>query len=176
MAPYCPQSFVGRVPEGGEYLLYKDAWRDGFPFVQARPDDPVVLHPMHEVIVLGPGEGRAYEWGAMRGVFKADGEETGDAYCVSEWSVEPGGDGPGPHSHPEHVEVFLVTEGTMSFLVGDEWIDAPAGTFLRIPAGVTHDFRTAPTRRHRVQRLRPGPQLRGLVRLVGALTSSRCAP
>jgi (S)-ureidoglycine aminohydrolase len=29
MAPYCPQSFVAG-PEGGEYLLYKDAWRDGF--------------------------------------------------------------------------------------------------------------------------------------------------
>ena len=95
---------------------------------------------MHEVIVLGPGEGRAYEWGAMRGVFKADGEETGDAYSVSEWSVLPGGDGPGPHSHPENVELFVVTEGTMSFLAGNEWIDAPAGTFLRIPAGVTHDF------------------------------------
>jgi mannose-6-phosphate isomerase-like protein (cupin superfamily) len=94
----------------------------------------------HDVIVLGPGEGRAYEWGAMRGVFKADGEETGDAYSVSEWSVLPGGDGPGPHSHPENVELFVVTEGTMSFLAGDEWIDAPAGTFLRIPAGVTHDF------------------------------------
>jgi (S)-ureidoglycine aminohydrolase len=29
MAPYCPQSFRAG-PEGGEYLLYKDAWRDGF--------------------------------------------------------------------------------------------------------------------------------------------------
>jgi (S)-ureidoglycine aminohydrolase len=29
MAPYCPQSFMAG-PEGGEYLLYKDAWRDGF--------------------------------------------------------------------------------------------------------------------------------------------------
>jgi (S)-ureidoglycine aminohydrolase len=29
MAPYCPQSFVAGS-EGGEYLLYKDAWRDGF--------------------------------------------------------------------------------------------------------------------------------------------------
>jgi (S)-ureidoglycine aminohydrolase len=29
MAPYCPQSFVAG-DEGGEYLLYKDAWRDGF--------------------------------------------------------------------------------------------------------------------------------------------------
>jgi hypothetical protein len=29
MAPYCPQSFAAG-PDGGEYLLYKDAWRDGF--------------------------------------------------------------------------------------------------------------------------------------------------
>jgi (S)-ureidoglycine aminohydrolase len=29
MAPYCPQSFVAG-PEGAEYLLYKDVWRDGF--------------------------------------------------------------------------------------------------------------------------------------------------
>ena len=29
----------------------------------------------------------------------------------------------------------------MSFLVGDDWIDAPAGTFIRVPAGMTHDFR-----------------------------------
>jgi quercetin dioxygenase-like cupin family protein len=106
-----------------------------------------------DVIVLGPGEGRAYAIGPMRGVFKADGAETGDAYCVSEWSVEPGCEGPGAHSHPENVELFLVTEGTMSFLVGDAWLDAPAGTFLRIPAGVTHDFanRTdAPARAYNV--------------------------
>jgi mannose-6-phosphate isomerase-like protein (cupin superfamily) len=96
---------------------------------------------MHdEVIVLGPGEGRAYAIGPMRGVFKADGVETGDRYCVSEWSVEPGSEGPGAHSHEAQEELFLVTRGTMSFLVGSEWRDAPAGTFLRIPAGVTHDF------------------------------------
>jgi mannose-6-phosphate isomerase-like protein (cupin superfamily) len=28
----------------------------------------------------------------------------------------------------------------MSFLVGAEWIEAPRGSFLRIPAGTTHDF------------------------------------
>jgi mannose-6-phosphate isomerase-like protein (cupin superfamily) len=93
-----------------------------------------------EPLILGPGEGRAYELGSMRGVFKADGDETGDRYCVSEWSVEPREKGPGPHHHDENEELFLVTEGTMSFLVGKEWIDAPRGTFLRVPAGVTHDF------------------------------------
>jgi mannose-6-phosphate isomerase-like protein (cupin superfamily) len=93
-----------------------------------------------EPIILEPGAGRAYEIGPMRGVFKADGPETDDRYCVSEWSLEPGGPGPGAHHHEHNVELFLVTEGTMTFLVGEAWIDAPRGTFLRVPAGVTHDF------------------------------------
>jgi mannose-6-phosphate isomerase-like protein (cupin superfamily) len=91
-------------------------------------------------IILPPGGGRAYELGPMRGVFKADGAETEDRYSVSEWSVKPGRPGPGPHHHDDNDEVFLVTAGTMSFLVGDDWVEAPAGTFLRIPAGMTHDF------------------------------------
>lgn len=91
-------------------------------------------------IILAPGAGRAYEIGPMRGVFKADGPESGDRYCVSEWSVEPGCGGPGAHLHEDNEELFLVTEGTMAFLVGEEWIDAPRGTFLRIPAGMLHDF------------------------------------
>jgi mannose-6-phosphate isomerase-like protein (cupin superfamily) len=33
-----------------------------------------------------------------------------------------------------------VIEGTLTFLVGDQHVDATAGTFLRVPAGVTHDF------------------------------------
>ena len=93
-----------------------------------------------EAIILAPGAGRAYEWGPLRGVFKADGAETGDRYCVSEWSLPPGAPGPGAHSHEANEELFLVTDGTMTFLVGEDWVTAPRGTFLRIPAGVTHDF------------------------------------
>jgi mannose-6-phosphate isomerase-like protein (cupin superfamily) len=91
---------------------------------------------MSEPIILPPGGGRAYAIGAMRGVFKADEA----AYCASEWTVEPGGAGPGPHHHEIEDEVFLVTAGTMRFRLGDDWVEAPAGTFLQIPAGVTHDF------------------------------------
>jgi mannose-6-phosphate isomerase-like protein (cupin superfamily) len=93
-----------------------------------------------QTIVLAPGAGRAYDLGAMRGVFKADGPETGDRYCVSEWTVQAGCHGPGPHHHDANEELFLVTEGTMTFLVGSEHVDAPRGTFVRVPAGVTHDF------------------------------------
>lgn len=77
------------------------------------------------VIFLPPGGGRSYQAGPMRAVFKADGAETDDRYCVSEWWLDAGDSGPGPHSHEDNVEIFYVLEGTMSFLVGEKWLDAP---------------------------------------------------
>lgn len=99
--------------------------------------------PMAEAstIVLGPGEGRSYEMPDMRAVFKADGHETDDRYCVSEWWVKPGGSGPGAHMHAANDEIFYGIAGTMSLLAGDVWHDLAPGGFLRIPAGVVHDFR-----------------------------------
>jgi hypothetical protein len=82
-----------------------------------------------EVIFLPPGGGRSYQAGPMRAVFKADGEETDDRYCVSEWWLGPGEPGPGPNSHEHNVELFYVIEGTMSILAGERWFDAPRGFF-----------------------------------------------
>jgi mannose-6-phosphate isomerase-like protein (cupin superfamily) len=96
-----------------------------------------------DIIVVSPAGGRRYELAAMRSRFLADGEETGDRYCVSEWWLEPGEEGPGPHSHEANEELFYVLEGTMTFLTGDDVVEAPRGTFLRIPGGVVHDFRNA---------------------------------
>ena len=101
-----------------------------------KPSQPVVRQP----IVRLPGEGREYRMPAMRAVFHADGEETDDAYTVSEWWLEPNSDGPGAHSHEANDEIFRIVEGTMSVLVGEHWIDAPAGSTIVVPAGVTHDF------------------------------------
>jgi quercetin dioxygenase-like cupin family protein len=92
-----------------------------------------------EPVILSPGDGRAFEMGRIRAVFKADGAETGGAYSISEWWMAPHCTGPGGHVHPED-DVFYVTEGTMTIRVGDEWIDAPKGSFVLVPGGVTHDF------------------------------------
>ncbi len=92
------------------------------------------------VIILLPGEGRHYPCGPMQSVFLADGGETDNRYSVSIWWVGPDQPGPGAHSHEANEELFYVIDGTMTFLVGDQHVDASAGTFLRIPAGVTHDF------------------------------------
>ena len=54
--------------------------------------------------------------------------------------VAPHSAGPGAHCHETNEELFYVIEGTITFIVGDQRIDALAGSFLRVPAGVTHDF------------------------------------
>lgn len=90
-------------------------------------------------IFLLPGAGRAYPMGRIGAVFLADGQETGSRYSISEWWLEPNTKGPGAHHHEED-DIFFVIEGTMSFLLGDRWVDAPRGAFVLAPGGVTHDF------------------------------------
>lgn len=90
-------------------------------------------------ICLGPAEGRSYPMGRIAAVFKADRDESDGRYSISEWWLDPHTQGPGPHSHAED-DVFYVIEGTMSFLISDRWSDAPKGSFVLAPAGLTHDF------------------------------------
>jgi quercetin dioxygenase-like cupin family protein len=90
-------------------------------------------------IVRLPGEGRNYPMGRIQAVFKADNAESGKAYSISEWWLDPNTKGPGAHHHPED-DIFFVIEGTMSLLVEERWIDAPRGSFILVPGGVVHDF------------------------------------
>lgn len=106
--------------------------------------------------MLSPGAGRRYPMGRISAIFKADEGETADAYSISEWWLDPNTTGPGAHSHPED-DVFFVLEGTMSFLVGDEWVDAPAGSFVLVPGGVTHDFQNRSPSRAGLLNFSPGP-------------------
>ena len=55
-------------------------------------------------IVLGPGEGRRYDMGAPRAVFKADGPEVSGRISVSEWWLDARHEGPGAHKHDDNEE------------------------------------------------------------------------
>lgn len=92
-------------------------------------------------VILGPGEGRRYDMGAMQAVFKADMPETEGRFSISEWWLEARHDGPGAHRHEDNEEIFYVLEGVASLLVGDEWRQMPKGSICIIPRGVMHDFR-----------------------------------
>lgn len=93
-----------------------------------------------------PNRGRVYEMGPLRAVFKADGDETRGRYSISEWWLASRTKGPGLHSHAED-DVFYVLEGTISFRIGERWIQAKKGSFVMAPGGVPHDFENRTSRR-----------------------------
>jgi mannose-6-phosphate isomerase-like protein (cupin superfamily) len=95
--------------------------------------------PERNAIFLPPAGGRQYPMGRIAAVFLADGAETQERYSISEWWLEPNTRGPGAHSHEED-DIFFVIEGTLSFLLGDRWVDAPRGAFVLAPGGMKHDF------------------------------------
>jgi mannose-6-phosphate isomerase-like protein (cupin superfamily) len=53
------------------------------------------------------------------------------------------------HIHSDEDDAFYIVEGELTFVVGDEEIAAPPGTFVLVPPGVEHGFRndgTVPVR------------------------------
>lgn len=92
------------------------------------------------VLHIPAGEGRSYDMGGMSSLFLADGAETDSTYSISEWWLDPGQPGPGAHSHEANDDIFYVLEGAMDFLLDHNWVQAGRGDFIRVPAGVTHDF------------------------------------
>ena len=84
--------------------------------------------------------------GRISSAFLADGAETDGKYSISEWWLEAHTTGPGAHHHEED-DAFYVIEGTMSLLLGDRWVDAPRGSFVLVPGGMTHDFENRSARR-----------------------------
>ena len=120
--------------------------------------------PARKPIVLLPGAGRKYPMGRIGAVFKADTDETAQAYSISEWWLDANTRGPGAHAHPED-DVFYVIEGTMSILVEQEWMEMPAGSFVLVPGGVTHDFENRSNQRAGVLNFSSGifePEMEGI--------------
>ena len=55
-------------------------------------------------------------------------------------TMAPGRNGPEPHTHEDEDDAFLVLDDEMTFLLGEEALQAPSGTFVLVPPGVEHTF------------------------------------
>lgn len=51
----------------------------------------------------------------------------------------PEGGGPGPHRHP-YEETFVIHEGSATFTVDGETVEAAAGSIIVVPPGAVHGF------------------------------------
>ena len=81
--------------------------------------------------------------------FKLSGEQTGGGLALGMCLTPPGG-GPPPHLHRQEDELFLITEGTVSFLANGTWTDVGPGGAVFVPRGAVHTFKnnTAQVTKH----------------------------
>jgi quercetin dioxygenase-like cupin family protein len=80
---------------------------------------------------------------AGRTRFVATGSQTRGDYGLFEVTMAPGGSGPGPHLHRTFSESFLVLDGTLAVLSGEEWTTAGAGDLVYVPRSGVHAFGSA---------------------------------
>lgn len=72
-------------------------------------------------------------------VERATGIDTAGAFTVHEQWVDAAGNPP-PHVHADHDEAFLVLDGEIEVVLGDDRLVVPAGGFAFGPRGVPHTY------------------------------------
>jgi quercetin dioxygenase-like cupin family protein len=87
-------------------------------------------------VLLQPGEGERYEADTRVATIKIGREEL----SLIEFELEPGFQGPEPHTHDDHVDSFYVVEGEAEFQLDNETLRLSAGSFVAAPPGVVHTF------------------------------------
>ena len=90
-------------------------------------------------VVYEPGGGEGAAVGPVRFAIKAGGEDTQGAYSLVEAS---GTIFATPHVHHDREEAFYVLDGSVLFLAGEKTVEGTAGSFVLVPRGTMHAFRT----------------------------------
>ena len=124
------------TPDGGFADNLRARNRDepgGFDSVDTAPGTGP---PATAAVFLHPTEGERLVGNSRVATIKVGREEL----ALIEFALEPGFEGPEPHTHDDHVDSFYVLEGEVDFLVGGEWLRLGAGSFVAAPIGVVHTF------------------------------------
>jgi quercetin dioxygenase-like cupin family protein len=90
-----------------------------------------------------------------RFTFYAETHDTGGAYAFFDNHI-PAGAEPGPHSHENEDEGFLILDGACTFVIDDVVYPAPSGTFIWAPRGTLHAFTVDSESVHLLTILTPG--------------------
>lgn len=97
--------------------------------------------PALKPMVAGATEGEARWWLASLAVIKASAADTGGQMSIIEVTEPPNTDVP-LHVHHREDEGFWILEGSATFQIGDEVVEASAGDFLFGPRDIPHKYST----------------------------------
>ena len=73
--------------------------------------------------------------------------DAGTGYSLTEWDLDPGGEGPPVHIHHKTDEGFYVMAGHIGFLLDGITTYAKPGAHVMVPMGHAHSFWNAGVRR-----------------------------
>jgi mannose-6-phosphate isomerase-like protein (cupin superfamily) len=88
-----------------------------------------------DVVIVAPGFGRRV--GNVE--FLALSEDT-PRFNFALITIAPHKHGPPEHVHTDEDDAFFILDDEMTFLLGEDEVAAPAGTFVLVPPGVLHTF------------------------------------
>jgi quercetin dioxygenase-like cupin family protein len=102
----------------------------------------------HPALALDPvavptGEGEARWWFGGLAVVKATAADTGGQMTIIEITEPANGEGP-LHVHHTEDEGFWILEGSATFEIGDQAIEARAGDYVFGPRDIPHRYTTGP--------------------------------
>jgi quercetin dioxygenase-like cupin family protein len=132
-----PARFLNfHTPDGGfaENLRARDRGQPGgFDSIDVPAGSGL---PASNAVLLHGGEGERLEGNRRVATIKIGREEL----SLVDFELEPGFEGPEPHTHDDHVDSFYVIDGEAEFLIGGETLLLGAGSFVAAPPRLVHTF------------------------------------
>ena len=123
---------------------------------------------------VASGEGEARWWAGSLAVIKASAADTGGQMAIIEITEPPNAAAP-LHVHHREDEAFWILEGSATFEVGDQTIEAGPGDYLLGPRDIPHRFTTGPEGCRMLFILTPGG-FEELLRAVSRPAEARTLP
>ncbi|HET7471924.1 MAG TPA: cupin domain-containing protein [Candidatus Limnocylindrales bacterium] len=106
------------------------------------PEDRTDVDREGRIIVRRPGDARAIDVGGFTVDVLADDADTGRRFSLIETAEAEAGLGPPLHIHRDCAEAFVVLAGRYAMHIDGREYDCPPGSFVHVPRGVVHTFRT----------------------------------
>ena len=133
------------------------------------------VEPALSPVAVHKDEGEAYWWFAALSVIRATGADTGGQMTIVEQTEPPNAVGP-LHVHHREDEAFWILQGSATFQVGDQTIEASAGDYLFGPRDIPHKYDTGPEGCRMLFICTPGGNFENIVREMGVRAESRTLP
>src|SRR5207244_2530636 len=120
---------AGREQDSNQSPIQRSRWRRYMSSQEVDARQPSVVRR---------GEGEHLSSIGMLGLSDT---QTGRGFEVIEYS---GPATPPPHVHKHHDEVFYIVQGSFSFVIGHDPVEAPEGTLVFVPRSTRHGFTVEP--------------------------------